>query len=57
MSRSITSLVVEDNDGDNNIDKLTKKMSESSLELRSSPAIPIPDYEGKLLMKLPCRLV
>ena len=52
MSRSITSLVVEDNDGDNNIDKLTKKMSESSLELRSSPAIPLPDYEGRLLMKL-----
>ena len=47
MSKSISSLVVDTNDVDIKIDNLTKKMSESSLELRSSPAIPLPDYEGK----------
>ena len=42
VSKSISSLVV-DNDFEV---KLSKKLSESSLELRTSPTIPIPDYEG-----------
>ena len=41
ISKSISSLL-EDKDEVN----LCKKLSESSLELRSSPSIPLPDYEG-----------
>ena len=51
VSKSISSLLESNKDEQLS---LCKKMSESSLELRSSPNIPVPDYEGNDLKACAC---